>query len=188
MESISRLAIEPITAPATLWIHRVSSLARGIFLNHRPLYWSSHWHHERTFPCTMAMLQCCHLCDAHPKRTHAYLAARLLKINSPAETGIIELPVSEFGEDTDLYGKRFEATRRSKRSPVQVTITERPAESSAPPAEIDRIVTVRALCRLYSLPDPWMYEGEEEWLTKVRIRVSSPDYSPARAPRTCDQS
>jgi hypothetical protein len=94
---------------------------------------------------------------------------------------VLELPASCCPPDELLYGKHFTASRRGKRCPVNVEISDRQNSEPAPPPRRDQRETLRTIAKVYALPDPAAYDTEKEWLQAVQIRADDPDYSPGKS-------
>jgi hypothetical protein len=174
------LSRRPRVLPPTLPLVRVVSFARGLFLADSPLYLASHWRLGRSFPCVAPLLQHCPWCAGAEKREHAYIPVLLAHVGYKPTRDLLELPPHVFTENTRLYGMYFNASRRSKRAPVLMTIEPRQDNIPTPPIAIDNAQVLRTLAKVYALPDPAAYETEHEWLLALQIRTDSPDYSPGR--------
>ena len=173
------LSRRPRTLPPTLPLSRVHDFARGTILVDAPLFLASHWRNGRSFPCLSTILASCPYCAGCEQRHHAYIACVLNNGGTHTMKVVLELPAKCCPPDELLYGKHFVATRRGKRCPVNVEISDRQNDEPAPPPKADPRDTLRTIAKVYALPDPAAYDTEKEWLAAVQVRASDPDNSPA---------
>jgi hypothetical protein len=175
------LSRRPRTLPPTLPLSRVRDYARGTILVDAPLFLASHWRNGRSFPCLEKILPSCPYCSGCEQRHHAYVACVLNSGGTHTSIVILELSARCFPLEEHLYGKHFTASRRGKRSPVDVEISDRQSDEPAPPPRREQRETLRTIAKVYALPDPVAYDTEKEWLAAVKIRVLDPDYSPGKS-------
>ena len=181
MNVTDALSRRPRTLPPTFPLCRVHDFARGTILVDAPLFLASHWRLGRSFPCLKSILPSCPYCAGCEQRHHAYIACVLNNGAAHTMNVVLELPAKCCPPDTSLYGKHFTATRRGKRSPVIIELSDRRDDEPAPPPRRDQCETVRTIAKVYALPDPAAYDTEMEWLLAIEARAADPDYSPGKS-------
>jgi hypothetical protein len=182
-----QLLTVPRILPSTLRLIRVRERLLSIVLSAKPVYIGSHWKNGRNVPCTRSLLNECPWCVSTPLRHHAYLGVR---VTPPAATrfdAVVELSPQALLEATqvaatqNLHGLTLVCSRRHKKAPIDIHLDVDQHAALAILRIISTDDVLRTIAKVYGLPDPASYDGDQAWLLALRSRVFDPTYSPSRA-------
>ena len=182
-----RLHVAPREVPSTLRLIRCRETIAGIVLSTHPVYLRSHWRNGRSYPCTKTLIDECPWCASTPARPHAYLGLLVTTKTTDPFKAIIELTPQSLRDGlaeagiTDPYAYVLLATRRHKKAPLEIHLEAPPDHTTGALKYVGADSMLRCLARVYGLPDPEEYDGEQSYAMALRARVFDAQYSPARS-------
>ena len=189
------LTVKPAVRVPTYRLVRLHSQDRMLILTPHPAFLASHWRHARSFPCCQKLVGSCPWCDQCDRREHAYLGVLVPPTTMPPYRAILEAPPGPLFAAMNAQNLNivFGSTLISRRTAAKATPEINLLPFTGKDAE-ERVLTrldskfhpisqqdiLRTLCKIYALPDPLEFKTTGEWKLAVKLRISSPDFTPAK--------
>jgi hypothetical protein len=183
------LSTPPQLTPPTIPVIRCAAQLRAAIISTQPLFLASHWLRDHSVPCFANIAEPCPFCESASPRAHAYLAILAARniASVEIERSVLELParpaIAALQDALALdncFARGIECHRSSKHASPSIAVTPTTLPTIKDGVRVKPTEIIRALAKLYDLPDPIRYESLEAWGLAAKLRATQPNYDPRR--------